>query len=317
MNPGSKGGKSKKRFELIFNLLKDAGINYDYKITTCLNDAYTGSQLANKNKYDVIVAVGGDGTINKVINGFFDASGKRISTAVLGIIYTGTSPDFCKSYGIPLKIKDSVESLLRGNTLKITIGKISCSDKWNDVYDAQSIENLSDSKTIYFGCCANIGLGAALARRSNSGIRKYLGDFSGTFLSLIVTIISFKSATCSCRFEGKPERITNLYNLSVGITPFIASGIKVNNKLFPGEPKFYSLITRKLNLINLPGVIQRIYSGKPIENSSNLTLKYSKSVEVLGNINNPEIEADGDPVGFLPCKIVPAIDQLELVIKGN
>ena len=87
-------------------------------MTECLHDAYLLSKNANNEGYDVIVAVGGDGTINKVLNGFYDDQGKRISRSRFAVIYTGTSPDFCKSYGIPLDIERAVNFIIRGHSKK-------------------------------------------------------------------------------------------------------------------------------------------------------------------------------------------------------
>jgi len=71
MNPGSRGGKSRKKFNRIFQLLDQANVSYEYKITNSIIDAYSYSVEANRKDYDIIVAVGGDGTINAVLNGFY------------------------------------------------------------------------------------------------------------------------------------------------------------------------------------------------------------------------------------------------------
>ena len=74
-NPGSRGGKSRKKLDYILETLDKSNINYNYEITKSLEDAYQLSVQANKKDYDIIVAIGGDGTINNVLNGFFDSAG--------------------------------------------------------------------------------------------------------------------------------------------------------------------------------------------------------------------------------------------------
>ncbi|HDS09916.1 MAG TPA: diacylglycerol kinase, partial [Firmicutes bacterium] len=111
MNPGSRGGSSRRKFKKVFEILDKEKISYQHTITTSLQEIYDLSRKANSDGYDVIAAVGGDGTINEVISGFFKEGGTRISKAKLGVIYTGTSPDFCRSYGIPYKnIKDAMNT---------------------------------------------------------------------------------------------------------------------------------------------------------------------------------------------------------------
>ncbi|MDX1285545.1 MAG: hypothetical protein R3182_11055, partial [Draconibacterium sp.] len=102
-------------------------------------------------------------------------------------------------------------------------------------------------------------------------------------------------------------------NMSVGLTRYIASGIKVNNSIRAGEKQFYCMVVRGLNIVNTPRILINAYRGKKIRNSKIHYLGYLNKIEVLGNHRNPEVELDGDPVGFLPCIIQPAKDLLYLV----
>jgi diacylglycerol kinase family enzyme len=313
----SGGGKSKKKFTEISKILDNNNVDYHYKVTNSFEDAYTFSAAANKENYDVIAAVGGDGTINKVLNGFFDFDGHRISSSKMGIIHTGTSPDFCKSYNIPVEPEKAIEVILKNKTVKVQVGKISLSKENNKEFHGKSIHELKNFETKYFGCCANIGLGATLARKANSGIRKYLGDYLGTFISLVQTIINYNANNFIIARNGKKEEIEKLYNISVGRTKHIASGIKINNNLKEDDKRFYNLVVRNLSFINLPDVLKKAYSGKNFINNNVIYLEYSKDIEIYGNYNNPEVEFDGDPAGFLPCKIEIADDTLDLLVKST
>ncbi|MGE4283702.1 MAG: diacylglycerol kinase family protein [Clostridia bacterium] len=318
LNPGSKGGKSRKTFERIFQLFHQNNIEFDYKITASLQDAYKFSVDANQKGYDIIVAVGGDGTINRVVNGFYDAEGNRTSTtAILGVIYTGTSPDFCKSYHIPTILDQAVQVLLTGKTKSIQIGKIVHTCIYDAQYDNQPVSQVKTGlKTTYFTCCANIGIGAALARRANGGVRKYIGDIAGTFLSLIITLWRYQPSSFTVGFDGNMRRIEKVFNLSIGKTTFIASGIKVKNDLLPEDKRFYHLLVKSLRWTNWLSVFRAIYSGKQITNNALISLQYAEKIEVYGNHQNPEIEFDGDPGGFLPCTIETAQYAIELICGG-
>ena len=99
INPQSRNGRSGKMTDRLISLCKDTGIDGEYALTTSLGHAFELSQKANRESYDAVVAVGGDGTINRVLNGFYNEKGRRLSNAKMCVIHTGTSPDFCKSYG--------------------------------------------------------------------------------------------------------------------------------------------------------------------------------------------------------------------------
>ncbi len=313
LNPGSKGGDSGKRFAAIFKLLDQYQVNYDYKVTNNLEEAYSFSQEANRTGYDVVVAVGGDGTINRALNGFYDQNGKRNSLSIFAVIYTGTSPDYCKSYRIPIKLEEAVRVIIKGDSQKIQVGKIKYSSTLDKMLDGQPIGEGNNVKVSYFACCANFGIGPLLADRANSGIRKILGDFLGTFFSLISILCSYQANSFMVKREGQIDITERIYSISVGRTFYIASGIKVNHALVPGDCRFYILAVKNLTLRNWPGVLKTIYSGKQISNSQVVSLDYGKSIEVYGNNAHPEIEFDGDRVGFLPCQIEVADDPLDVI----
>jgi diacylglycerol kinase family enzyme len=312
LNPGSKAGNSKKKFAKIFSILASYNIHYQYKITEKLEDAYNYSLQANMDGYDAIIAVGGDGTINHVINGFYNKDGKKISEAVLGVIYTGTSPDFCKSYKIPLILKEAINTIIIAKKKKIKIGKIELSQNLNK--EGVFLPGAENRIVRYFSCCVNVGLGATVARRANSGIRKYLGDFFGTLISLIISVIRCKPGNYLCKYNGQVTSISKCYNLSIGITPFIASGIKVPVRI-DSVGQFYLMGACRLTWLNIMGVLKRIYRGIPFSNDDSLWIDYTRNIEISNNLKNPDIEFDGDPAGYLPCSLNFAQDDLDVFVS--
>ncbi len=313
LNPGSKGGKNSQIFNTIFKLLDKEGIKYDYRITKSLDDAYFLSLEANKSKYETIVVCGGDGTINRVLSGFYDENGKRISVSKMGVIYTGTSPDFCKSYNIPIKLESAVSVLLQNNIRQIQVGRIRYVDEINLALFDKPLTESNKITTRYFACCANFGLGPLLAEKANSGIRKRIGDFLGTFSSLIYILFSYRPDDFIIKKDDCLEKINNIFNISIGKTYYVASGIKINNELKEGDSRFYCLIIRNLQIKNWIKVLRMIYSGKQIVDNEVISLNYCRSLEIYGNNTHPEIEFDGDRIGFLPCQIEMAEDKLDLI----
>jgi len=271
MNPGSKGGKSEKKFNLIHRLFE--GYDCSYAITKTLDDAYLLSVKANAEGFEAIIAVGGDGTINRVLNGFYDNQGKRTSAANFGVIYTGTSPDFCKTYNIPIDTEKAVQIILNGKIREIDVGKIEFTDGVR-----------------YFGCCANIGLGATLANNANGGIRKVLGDTLGTFFALVKTLIQYKPIN----FSVNGKELKHVYNLSAGKTYYVASGLKIAHELKSNDGRFYLLPLHGRVIQN----IYKLYTGKPMKN-----IEYACKIEIKGE---GKVEFDGDEGGKLPCIITNA-----------
>ncbi|HBV88839.1 diacylglycerol kinase family protein [Desulfosporosinus sp.] len=314
LNPGSKGGKSKATFERIVSFLHQRGVNFDYRLTKDLDDAYTLSVEGNKKNYDVIVAVGGDGTINRVISGFYDLQGRRISKSKLAVIHTGMSPDFCKSYDLPLDIDQALYAVLKGECEKIPIGKINYLGEYDKRLDGRPLcLNHQNLQTSYFACCSNIGLGALVAKGANSGIRDLIGDFAGTLVSVIKTLLRFQSVNFTVTLDSRKQVLEKVYNIFVGKTTYIASGLKVKHQLSHIDPRFYTLTVKNVGLANWVSVLKKLYSAKEFANNNTMCLQYAQRIEVYGSSQNHELEFDGDPRGFLPCVIESAKDPLEVI----
>jgi len=301
INPGSRQNRAARFIPVLFAELKQRKIEFAYKMTVTLDDAQRFSLAANEQGYEVVVAIGGDGTINKVLNGFYDAQGKRISRAKMGVIHTGTSPDFCRSYGIPTQPSLALETLLKGYSKKISVARIEYHD------------NKGKPKAGYYACCASLGVGAKVAQRANSGIRKYLGDSLGTLGSILVSLCKYRASDLETNCDGEKLTIKNNFNTFIGKTRFIASGLKVEHDLASDDERLYLLSVKNLSLSNFIPAIIAVYSGKAGYNKDYLSLRYARSIEVPASESNNEVEFDGDPQGFLPCKICIATDRLELI----
>ncbi len=272
--------------------------------------AYLCSKNANLDGFDVIVAIGGDGTINRVLNGFYDESGRRISNALFGVVHTGGSPDFCLSYDVPLEPESAVFALSRRRIRSIPVGMI----RHGMQSDGARPEGAAAAtRTDYFVCCANVGLGASLARKANSGIRNRFGDTAGTFISLMKTLREFEAEDHKVTIDDVTQNIDKVYNIAVGLTPRIASGLKVSPRLFDFGRRFYILILRDLNARRLFPVIHKVYSGRPFRNTAVLSIMEGENVVFKRVSKKSEIECDGDPCGELPCRISMARDNLDLI----
>ncbi len=317
LNPGSAGGKSGRRFSSVHEAVTRRRVRFDFEICRSLDHACDLSRMANRSGYDVVVAVGGDGTINQVLNGFYDERGGRISDASLGVLHTGTSPDFCKSHAIPCQLESALELLFGGCTKKIPVGRITLARQFEPAFDGKPVSDDALFHTRYFACCANIGLGASVARCANNGIRKRLGDSPGTFIAILRSLARFEQSSFTIVRDGKAQTIPRLVNLAIGKTFHVASGIKVRSELREHDRRFYCLALHDLRMVDVVPCLVSLYSGRTIQGTGYAELGYCSSIQVLGNSRYPEVEYDGDPQGFLPCRIETAADELSVIGKPS
>ncbi|MGW8161324.1 MAG: diacylglycerol/lipid kinase family protein, partial [Desulfobulbales bacterium] len=266
-NPGSgsgnRQGKKAKRLIKCW-LASQPSDGHTLKITRDLPDAERLALEAHAVGFEKIVAVGGDGTVNRVINSFFDANGSPRSPACMGVLYTGTSPDFCKSYNISLDLQQALAGITQTSSVRsIPVAEINLRPKYNA--DATC--------TRRFACCANIGIGPELARRANSGMRHRWGDFWGTFLSLLALLRTYRPRDFEIVQDGQRYRLECTTNIFLGLTRHVASGLMVAHDLERHPGSLYRVAVTNMRLRDIPKGFLLLYGGRPLGNSPPFALK--------------------------------------------
>ncbi len=292
-NPGSRGGRGRTRIDSYRALLTGRGVVYEIGETACLDDAFTLSKRAADTGFDPIVAVGGDGTINRVLNGIL-ASQKR---PAMGVLYAGTSPDFCRFHTIPTDTEAAVDCLVADNSVPIDVG---------------CITTLA-GEVRHFGCSMNVGLGHDVASRSNR-LRPYLGDFAGTLLATIASIVTTYRADHIVEIDGERVTFERALNLTIGKNPHLASGLKIQTEVTADDGKLYLFAIHETGPLGLLLRLPLFYSGKT-NGSSAFTLRTAKSVSFITPPH--QLEYDGDPHDLSPMTIEVVPKALKLIRRKN
>jgi diacylglycerol kinase (ATP) len=119
LNPISGAKKNPfKIIDIVETVFKESGHEYEFAFTTKPGEAIKITKRAVIEKFDIIVAAGGDGTINEVASGLVE------SDSALGIIPLGSGNGIARSYHIPLNIKESIEFLAKPKIVKVDVGKV-------------------------------------------------------------------------------------------------------------------------------------------------------------------------------------------------
>jgi diacylglycerol kinase (ATP) len=123
-NPGAGDVlEAASKIEQVTRYLVDAGLKVSVALAKPKKEAIPIARKAIKDGYDVVVAMGGDGTIGAVIRGI---AGSKIS---LGIIASGTENDIARSLGIPEDLKEACALIASGHTRKLDLGQVSTKKK--------------------------------------------------------------------------------------------------------------------------------------------------------------------------------------------
>jgi diacylglycerol kinase family enzyme len=283
MNPGSRSGKGKKLWPSLEAGLRGAGADFRCAHTTGPGDAFNLAYAAAD--CDVVVAVGGDGTINGALDGLIQS---RRAGVKLGVVYTGTSPDFCRFNNLPTETEAAVSTLLAGRSSPRDAVRIIYSDYSGNV------------RTAHFACSCNIGMGAAVARRANRA-RRYLGDVCGTGLAVLRTVAAKKPVELELELDGVTLTLPAVDNLTVAKNPYIASGLKLELDLLPADGQLWAVGVCGRSRAGLLGLLPDFYSGK-IVSAPGIFCRGCRKIKVRAE-TPVEIEFDGDPRGLLPAAI--------------
>lgn len=119
-NPTSGREMFKKHLPDVLEKLEIAGYETSCHATTCEGDAKVAASNAVERGFDVVIAVGGDGTLNEVVSGI---SGHE-NRPKLGLIPMGTTNDFARAVQISRKIDEAVDIIVKGDTIPVDVGLI-------------------------------------------------------------------------------------------------------------------------------------------------------------------------------------------------
>ena len=301
-NPGSSGGRSRKRLKTYTRLLEHSGADFVCRYTRTLDEATLIAREGVRSGTDVVVAIGGDGTINRVINGLVGRDDKA-GQCTMGVLYSGTSPDFCRFHGIPTAPPQAVSALLDGESKPIDVCRIR--------YRGEG----GDECVRHFGCSANIGLGSDIAGQSNK-YRKYLGDFLGTLLATMVAIVNSRSSAFRLLIDGRWMSLDSVINVTIGKNPHIASGLKLDLDISANDGRMFIFAAVGLGKLSFLSLLPKVYSGS-IARDDRFVLRWASSVRLEAEGDHVQVEFDGDPAGRCPVDVEIVPGAINLIGAGS
>jgi diacylglycerol kinase (ATP) len=214
INPLSARGKTGQRWNAIKEIINYYFTEFKYIFTEQPLQATEIARDLLKDGFDLIIGVGGDGTLNEITNGYFQQDSHQAinEDASLGIIPSGTGSDFVRSLKIPRDFKRSVEAIKNSGAKTIDVGKI--------IFNFNSTD--AERSSAYFINVADFGLGAEVARNVSAIPSRKRGPFS-YYLGLLSTIRNYKSKKVKVVIDDT-EEISNRFLI----------GAVANGRIFGG-----------------------------------------------------------------------------------
>ena len=285
------GGKTERDWLSIEQILHREGIRFEPYFTNRKLHASIIARNKIKEGYSKIIVVGGDGTMNEVINGVF--AQKRIHTTevMLGMISVGTGNDWAKTFNIPSDYEGAVRTIKRQLTF---------------IQDAGLVHYQKNGKEWkrYFINIAGMGFGAKVVERTNRMKEKGKSGALLYFYNIFYSLIQYKSKSAVIEIDGTSYN-RRIFSLNVGIGKYNGGGmIQVPHAI--ADDGLYSItLIKKIGKLNVMANIKKLYNGK-ITKHSKVETYIAKSVQINGS-SLIKLETDGETLGHGPVsfEIIP------------
>lgn len=291
INPASGFGKTRKKIKSIVKEIKhqrsDAKIFETYHALHAISLA----KEALKSGIERLVVVGGDGTLNEVVNGFFDHEGRLLNEqASLAIVPSGSGSDFVRSMKPKESLSESIDFAINGEAKLTDIGFVEAKDA-NDQQVSRHFLNVS-----------SIGLSGLVAGFMRTITRK-MGPTAAYFMSTVKAIRALEAHTIILTDEyGHESAINNCSLVSFANGQYYGSGMKIAPMASLDDGLMDIVSISDLSVMFFLANGYRVYQGTHLE-LDNVQMTRMSSCTVRAADNRPVyIETDGELFAELPAK---------------
>jgi YegS/Rv2252/BmrU family lipid kinase len=289
VNPAAAGGRSGRAWPGVRDALRRAGLDFEWVATGARGD---GARLARdgvRSGHRLVVAVGGDGTLNEVVNGLTGEDGVPLAT--MGAVLTGRGRDACRNFGVPAGVTAAAAALVSGHDTTFDLGLAA----WG-----------AGGRRYFLGA-AGAGFDAAVATRAASvnagGTLPYL-------FAVLATVHAARPMSASIAVDGAPMWQTPLTAAIVANGRYFGGGMKIAPHAETTDGLLDLVVLGPLGRLEMLRWLPTIYTGTHLANPRVVTRRAS-AVVIEAPVPLPT-QVDGEVVGTTPVSITVARRALRL-----
>src|ERR1700761_796189 len=293
VNPRSGGGRTGREWRKIERALNDAYPNMTAIMTRRRGEATALVRQALLEGCSEVVAVGGDGTINEAINGFFVESGPISPDAVFAFVTSGTGGDFRKTFGIAPGADAAIARLKSAKTRAVDVGRVSC------------LSRNGEPVVRYFINIASFGMSGLIVDSVNRArlAKLFGGSFAFQFHSLF-GLLRYRDRAVRIRVDGAFDEITSISTVAVANGQYFGGGMKVAPVAKPDDGVFDVIVMGGTPKGRAVADMKLLYTGEHLNKPGVRALRGTRvvAVPVAETGGHPVwIEVDGESAGRLPA----------------
>jgi diacylglycerol kinase (ATP) len=275
--------------------LRARGLEHELRLTESAGDALRLARAALDEGHRFLVAIGGDGTVNEVVNALIVDDRARHDDSVLGVVEVGSGADFVRTFGIPSIPGHAVAHLDGDDSFPIDIGKLT--------YRAGDGEAVR-----YFANVAQAGLGARAAARA-ARLPRWLGPTLYP-IAFWLALPGHRSAEVVVdlvdrTYEGPMD------NLVVANGQFFGGGMKIAPRAAPTDG-LLDLHIQSTGRREAIALLPKVYKGAHVPHPR---ITEAKRVRAALSSSRPlMVEADGEVLGRTPVRFEVLKEALRLKV---
>ena len=298
VNPRSAGGATGRHWQEVESLLRQRlGVPFDVTFTQHAGHA-TLLAREGAGRYPCVVALGGDGTINEVVNGLVDDNGPLRPDLRLGIIPRGTGADFIRTLGIPRDLEGAAARVARGQVREVDVAKVHFRD-----FGGRDTAR-------FFINEAEIGMGAATCQAVNRSSKR-LGPRLTYLWSILVTMFRYRDQWVTLTLDGgEPWRLL-LNNAWVANGQYSGSGIHMAPRARLDDGLLDLVAIAHMGLVDKIVRLRKLRSGEFVDQPG-VTYANARRIEARSEAT-VLIEIEGEPIGMLPATFEMTGSRLNVV----
>jgi len=304
VNPASAGGRTGRDWPRVQRCLRDAGVEFEAGMTSTAGDATRLAREALRDGFARVVAVGGDGTLNEVVNGFFDPETRAPINpeAALGMLPSGTGGDFRKTAGIPLAHAAACALLARGDVRTIDAGRI-------DYHGGGA------PAPRWFVNIADCGIGGDVVHRVNASRKAAGGTLTFLYHSL-AALMTFGSRMVRVDVDGTVTE-GPMQNVVVANAQYFGGGMRIAPEARLDDGLFDVVLLADMGRRRAITGIGTLYRGRHVGRPG-VTVSRGRVVTVTPLEQRPILfDVEGEQVGRAPATLTCLPGALRLCAPAH
>lgn len=282
VNPHASHGQSGSDFQEKIRPVIEARLgDFAVHITKGPGDA-TDFLRANPD-YERVISVGGDGTLNEIVNGLIQGGSK----ASVGVIAVGSGNDFARAIDLPRDYEKMVTIAIGQKTREI------------DLFEVRHRDFQGEMATRYAVNVVGAGFDAAITNRMNKSRFNTSGK-TAYLLSFLIEFITCRTYSMSFSIDGKPVS-SKYYFLTMGNGNYFGGGMRIAPDAVIDDGVIDVVGVGKMAKLRLLYHFPKIYKGEHLKVRS--VYHYTASKLTVASDRDVIIQMDGEVVGKLPMDI--------------